>query len=316
MALTEVNSLGIKNLEVKTADIAADAVDGSKIADESINSEHYVDGSIDHEHLAVDIVDGDIIADNAVGLAAMAGITRGSIIAGNASGDPAYLALGSNGQVLKSDGTDIAWAADAGGAALSNDANNRVVTADGSGGINGESGLTFDGTHLSVTDGDVVIATSGHGIDFSADGDSTNASGTASAHLLDDYEEGTFDPTCPTGVTSYNTRSGWYTKVGQVCHYQIYINMTLDSTSSTTDAKIEGLPFTSGAFDLSCAADIGWEYGLGTNVNHAYVNGSSVTIVLLGPMSGGERDHVSHNEVFQSRASARLCISGSYWTTA
>ena len=65
MALTEVNSLGIKDLEVKTADIAADAVTGAKIADDQIDSEHYVNASIDHAHLANDCVDGDNLADNA-----------------------------------------------------------------------------------------------------------------------------------------------------------------------------------------------------------------------------------------------------------
>ena len=44
----------------------------------------------------------------------MAGLARGKIIYGDSSGNPAALALGSNGQVLKSDGTDIAWAADSG----------------------------------------------------------------------------------------------------------------------------------------------------------------------------------------------------------
>ena len=40
MALTEINSLGIKDAEVKTADIAADAVTGAKIADDAVGSEH------------------------------------------------------------------------------------------------------------------------------------------------------------------------------------------------------------------------------------------------------------------------------------
>ena len=40
MALTEVNSLGIKDTEVKHADLANDCVDGDNIADDSINSEH------------------------------------------------------------------------------------------------------------------------------------------------------------------------------------------------------------------------------------------------------------------------------------
>ena len=116
MALTEVNSLGLKDAEVKHADLANDAVDGDNIADDSINSEHYVDASIDHAHLSDDCVDGDNIADNSVGLAAMAGIVRGKIIYGDASGNPAALAVGTANYVLKSDGTDIAWGELAAGA--------------------------------------------------------------------------------------------------------------------------------------------------------------------------------------------------------
>ena len=44
-----------------------------------------------------------------------------------------------------------------GGVSLANDANNRVVTADGSGGINGEANLTFDGSTLSVNDAGIDI---------------------------------------------------------------------------------------------------------------------------------------------------------------
>ena len=74
------------------------------LADNTVDSAELVDGSIDTSH----------IADDQVTLAKMAGLARGKIIYGDSSGNPAALALGSNGQVLKSDGTDIAWAADAG----------------------------------------------------------------------------------------------------------------------------------------------------------------------------------------------------------
>ena len=47
MALTEITSLSIKDAEVKTADIAADAVTAAKIADDVINSEHIAAGAID-----------------------------------------------------------------------------------------------------------------------------------------------------------------------------------------------------------------------------------------------------------------------------
>ena len=146
MALTEINSLGIKDGEVKTADLAADAVTGAKIADDAINSEHYTDASIDHAHLANDAVDGDNIADdsitsehyvdgsidtahiaddqitqakianNAVRLDELAGIARGKIIYGDSSGNPAVLTVGSANYVLKSDGTDISWGEVAAGA--------------------------------------------------------------------------------------------------------------------------------------------------------------------------------------------------------
>ena len=86
MALTEVTSKSIKDADIATADIANDAITQDKIA------------------------------DNAVGLDQLAGIARGKIIYGNASGNPAVLTVGSNGQSLVSDGTDISWGDSAAGA--------------------------------------------------------------------------------------------------------------------------------------------------------------------------------------------------------
>ena len=116
MALTEINSLGIKDGEVKTADLAADAVTGAKIADDAIDSEHYTDGSIDTAHIADDQITQAKIANNAVGLDELAGIARGKIIYGDSSGNPAVLTVGSANYVLKSDGTDISWGEVAAGA--------------------------------------------------------------------------------------------------------------------------------------------------------------------------------------------------------
>ena len=109
---------------IASAYIAADAITGAKIADNAIDSEHYTDGSIDNAHIADDAIDsehyaaGSIdtahIADDQVTLAKMAGLTRGSMIIGDSSGNPAALAKGSANYVLTSDGTDIAWAAAAG----------------------------------------------------------------------------------------------------------------------------------------------------------------------------------------------------------
>ena len=58
------------------------------------------------------------IADNAVTLAKMAGITRGSIILGDSSGDPSLLAKGSAAQFLQSDGTDPSYVTISGDATI------------------------------------------------------------------------------------------------------------------------------------------------------------------------------------------------------
>jgi hypothetical protein len=69
-------------------------VGATAIADESVDSDAYVDASIDNAH----------IADNAVGLAEMAGGTDGNIISYDASGNPVAIATGNDGQVLTSAG--------------------------------------------------------------------------------------------------------------------------------------------------------------------------------------------------------------------
>ena len=131
-----IDTAHIADLQVTTAKIAADAITGAKLADDAIDSEHYTDGSIDTVHIAADAVTGAKIADDAIDsehytdgsidtahiaddqvtLAKMAGLARGKIIYGDASGNPTALTVGTNGQTLVSDGTDISWGDSAAGA--------------------------------------------------------------------------------------------------------------------------------------------------------------------------------------------------------
>jgi len=57
---------------------------------------------------------------------------------------------GSSGQALVTDGSGTLSFA-AAGASLANDSNNRVVTATGSGGLNGESNFTYNGTTIDLS---------------------------------------------------------------------------------------------------------------------------------------------------------------------
>ena len=63
---------------------------------------------------------------------------------------------GSSGTSLTTDGSgNLSWSA---GVTIANDSNNRVVTATGSSGLNGEANLTFDGSILTVS-GEVSMTT-------------------------------------------------------------------------------------------------------------------------------------------------------------
>jgi hypothetical protein len=88
--------------------IAAQAVENSMLADDAVGA----------DELAANAVVEASIVDNAVTLAKMAGITRGSIILGDSSGDPSLLAKGTAAQFLQSDGTDPSYVSISGDATV------------------------------------------------------------------------------------------------------------------------------------------------------------------------------------------------------
>jgi hypothetical protein len=95
--------------------------------------------------------------------------------------------------------------------------------------------------NVSVDTGNLVIGTSGKGIDFSA------TPGTGTSELLADYEEGTWTPVVTAGVGSYTTVSavdGKYTKVGNLVTIRYYFVVSNKGTGSVY-ANVAGLPFTS-----------------------------------------------------------------------
>ena len=99
---------------IATGNVADNAIDGTKIAQNSILTRHIDDAQVTADQLASSAVTTAKVANDAITLDKMAGLARGKIIVGDASGNPVALALGSNGTVLKSDGTDLAFAADSG----------------------------------------------------------------------------------------------------------------------------------------------------------------------------------------------------------
>jgi len=105
---------------------------------------------------------------------------------------------------------------------------------------------------VRVETGNLVIATSGKGIDFSA------TAGTGTSELLDDYEEGSFTvevfDAASGGNQSSTTTTGYYTKIGR----QITITFSGLNNISTAGMTASNflyisLPFTSdGSAGSSC----------------------------------------------------------------
>ena len=93
--------------------------------------------------------------------------------------------------------------------------------------------------NFDIKSGNLVIGTSGKGIDFSA------TAGTGTSELLADYEEGTWTPTVTASsgsITSY-TATGTYTKIGRVVYCSLNVQITNNGTGAGNLSVT--LPFTS-----------------------------------------------------------------------
>ena len=89
------------------------------------------------------------------------------------------------------------------------------------------------GTNATLTNGNVIIGTSGKGIDFSA---TANSSGTMTSELLNDYEEGTFTPTFTASAgtpTTVTLNTAYYTKIGRRVSIDLDFVITNVGTASS-----------------------------------------------------------------------------------
>ena len=104
--------------------------------------------------------------------------------------------------------------------------------------------------------------------------------GTGSANHLDDYEEGTWTPTLiggtSAGTTTYNGRSGDYTKIGNTVRVGFYISFT--AATGTGEMRLGNLPFVQNA-DNANNVKLG---GVMTDGLNWDVDGS---LILMGTIS-------------------------------
>jgi len=92
----------------------------------------------------------------------------------------------------------------------------------------------------TIIDGNLIIGTSGKGIDFSA------TPGTGTSELLADYEEGTWTPTDASGAgLTFTLEYATYTKVGRLV--TLNLRFIFPATADVSDVLIGGLPFAAAA---------------------------------------------------------------------
>jgi hypothetical protein len=146
----------------------------------------------------------------------------------------------------------------------------------------------------------VVIATSGKGIDFSA------TAGTGTSELFADYEEGTWTPSLG-GTATYLAQGGRYTKIGRIVNFQGVLYINAIGTGSTT--QISGLPFAiaAGLGGAVCAApSFG---GSATAVSSMNLNVAGTTIYCQSNTAASATNQTA-NAVFAN--STYFEFSGTY----
>tara|TARA_R110000782_G_scaffold251587_1_gene339156 strand:+ start:53 stop:691 length:639 start_codon:yes stop_codon:yes gene_type:complete len=173
-----------------------------------------------------------------------------------------------------------------------------------------EGQLTFDGdidinSDLKVdgdieTTGNVIIATSGKGIDFSA------TAGTGTSELFDDYEEGTWTPVYAPQTGSFATMTmevydAVYTKIGNTVFISAFMRTdNVDMGTASGTLRITGLPFapssvvSTGGVEVSFAGAFGGDYPLSGWFESSYiqlsyrtsVNGTSLSSIVTDLTAG------------------------------
>ena len=126
---------------------------------------------------------------------------------------------------------------------------------------NAEVELFHDGTLQCETSANGLAFPNGKGIDFSA---TANGGANTISELLDDYEEGEWNPAFGNGLVASayesNGQRGSFTKIGNFVHCTGILHLATASTQSGSVITITGLPFTAGDYSNIGAPSGGMQY--------------------------------------------------------
>lgn len=144
--------------------------------------------------------------------------------------------------------------------------------------------------NLRLGTGNLVIGTSGKGIDFSA------TAGTGTSELLADYEEGTWTPTITAITGSYTTvtsQAGTYTKVGRQVTITGYFIVTNKGTG-TAGANVTNLPFA-----MNGTRFAGTGHDTSTAATYTLYTDTSATTISIYKYDGTDPIVANRGNVFE-----------------
>ena len=150
--------------------------------------------------------------------------------------------------------------------------------------IDGSEDVRIDsGGDLTINDGNLVIGTAGHGIDFSANTESAVSGVSSQAELLSFYEEGDWTPVAygasTSGSVTSGTLTGKYTRIGRMVHIEARANAVVLSSASGS-YYVDGLPFTVGGTGYNSGSVSLYKVNFDDNT-YVEVNASGTTVYFL-----------------------------------
>jgi hypothetical protein len=156
---------------------------------------------------------------------------------------------------------------------------------------------------VTVSTGNVVIGTSGKGIDFSGVG--------TAAEILDDYEEGTWTPVLigatTAGVGTYTSQVGYYTKIGNIVRFAL--NLWWTAHTGTGGMRVS-LPFTpQSGTDYSVHPAVGVDLTIPANMALTSMTFGGIANLIVYTIN---TTSPTNPNALAMDTDARLYISGQY----
>ncbi|MAH45786.1 hypothetical protein CMI37_08140 [Candidatus Pacearchaeota archaeon] len=172
--------------------------------------------------------------------------------------------------------------------------------------------IATGGTDVEVTSGNLIIGTSGKGIDFSATADA----GGMTSEVLDDYEEGTFTPIVKYSTSSYalNWEEAEYVKVGNLVYFQLGVDFDASASNDSSVVYVYGLPYTSYNSTASHVRYFAaWEYFSGGPVGTFYLNVNNTYLTSYTQKQDGNAPaNIESSQVYRASGGNQLFMAGTY----